>query len=144
MLRGISTSRDGQIILLSGFIMMLGLLLVTILLNDVILMSNTAGSGLSPGKQNFKTLHEMTIREVRNAVIKANKTSASLFNSTFTSYFNGFVNSTTALHAAKGEAVEIRLDYLNRTGISADYLNITLTYSEGSIRMEEKIQVKVV
>jgi len=130
-------------ILLSGFILILGLLLVTILLNDVILMSNSAGSGLVPSKQNFKALHEMTIREVRNAVTMANKSDITLFNLTFYSYFNRFVNGTASIYAAKGEAVEIRLDYMNRTGISADFLNVTLIYSNGVSRTEEKIHVDI-
>ncbi|MEM2924487.1 MAG: hypothetical protein QXJ68_02210 [Methanocellales archaeon] len=131
---------EGQMILLSAFIMLLSLLLITILLNDVILTSNIPGTGLYPSKQHFKSLQEMTIREARNAVLKANKTSSDFFNSTFHSYFNSYVNATTLLYAARGEAVEIHLDYLNQT---LDYLNLTLVYQDGILKLEEKIKVDI-
>jgi hypothetical protein len=137
----IKANREGQMILLSAFIMLLSLLLITILLNDVILMSNIPGTGLYPSKQHLKSLQEITIREARNAVLKANKTNSELFNLTFYSYFNSYVNATASLYAVKGEAVEINLDYINQT--SLDYLNLTLSYQDGIIELEEKIQVKI-
>lgn len=143
MAKDVAANREGQMILLSGFVIVLSLLLITILLNDVILMSNVAGSGLTPGKQDFKALHEMTICEARNAVSKANKSDSALFNLTFSSYFYSYANATASLYAANGEAVEIRLDYINRTGVSADYLNITLSYSDSATKLEEKIHVKI-
>lgn len=133
-------NEKGQMILLSAFIMLLSLLLITILLNDVILVSNIPVTGLYPSKQHLKSLQEMTIREARNAVLKANKTNSELFNFTFYSYFNSYVNATTSLYAAKGEAVEIHLDYLNQT---LDYLNLTLVYQDGIIKLQEKIKVKI-
>ncbi len=137
----IKANGEGQMILLSAFIIVLSLLLITILLNDVILMSSIPGTGLYPSKQHFKSLQEMTIREARNAVLKANKTDSELFNLTFNSYFNSYVNATASLYAVKGEAVEISLDHINQT--SLDYLNLTLVYQDGAVKLEEKIQVKI-
>lgn len=102
---GIIDNRDAQFMLLAGFIIAIGLVITTVMLNDIIFEGNMASeAGTEPLKYDTVNLMQITRDEVRSAYRSATNFNKQMQN------FNGNISKIYALH---GEGVNVSWDINN-------------------------------
>lgn len=108
---GLIDNRDAQFMLLAAFIVGIGLVITTVMLNSIIFESNLAiDAGNDPSKNEIVNLMEITRDEVRNAYRNAtNNSGETISNQTY--YFNSqmqnFSANIPAIYAKHGEGVNV-------------------------------------
>lgn len=122
---------DGQLIIISGFIMAMGLVVLAIMLNSVIYTGNTAYEGLmSTHDKEILYINDLTLRETQNAY--DNSFPSGYYDSNvFDRYMDSYSEYLTKLYASKGISVSIS-DYTCTPGASNHGTSSTkISYSDG-------------
>ena len=115
-------SEEGQLMLLTVFLIIIGVVSFTYILNSMIFSSNLQSAGLEESKQEIRDFRLITEAEVIKAAYYANTTVADTANQTqvkeyFYNHMNSFNETIKKIYSAKGASVEIVINNvsLNRT-----------------------------
>lgn len=108
---GLIGNRDAQFMLLAGFIIAIGLVITTVMLNSVIFEGNMAiGAGTEPSKNDIINLIQITNDETRAAYRDATNGSTSNDSkmiANFTRQTQNFSYNLSTIYALHGEGVNI-------------------------------------
>lgn len=119
---------DGQLLVICGFIMATGLILLTIMLNSVIYTSNTAYEDtMSSHDKDILYINDLTLRESQNAYLKAGGDSAK-----YNAYMADYSEYLEKLCAYKG--ISVSISYLNGCNFGDSTATTVVYYSDGSIK----------
>ncbi|SNQ61658.1 conserved hypothetical protein [Candidatus Methanoperedens nitroreducens] len=113
---GLIENRDAQFMLLAGFIIGIGLVITTVMLNSVIFEGNMAvGAGTEPSKNDIINLIQITNDETRAAYRNAINISVptSLMIADFTRQTQNFSDNLSTIYALHGEGVNLSWDVSN-------------------------------
>lgn len=113
---GIIDEQDGQFMLLAGFIIAIGLVITTVILNSIIFEFNMAlGSGNELSKNEIINLMDITKDEMRNAYRNSTAAGGSLQNQTssFNNQTDNFSSHLPKIYALHGEGINITTDISN-------------------------------
>lgn len=113
---GIIDNRDAQFMLLAGFIISIGLVITTVILNSIIFEGNMAiGAGVEPTKNEIINLMQITKDEVRSAYRNVTDPGAnySLRFANFSKQINSFSSNLTKIYALHGTGVNFTQDIRN-------------------------------
>jgi hypothetical protein len=114
---GLIGNRDAQFMLLAGFIIGIGLVITTVMLNSVIFEGNMAvGAGTEPSKNDLINLIQITNDETRAAYRSATNGSASndsMIIANFTRQTQNFRDNLSTLYALHGEGVNLSWNVSN-------------------------------
>ncbi len=110
---GILKDRDAQFMLLAGFIIAIGLVITTVVLNSIVFEKNMAvdeGSGLLTN--DIVNLMQISIDEIRNAYTDstAPEKDQNLKFSNFTYHMQNFASNLSKIYALHGEGVNVTWD----------------------------------
>jgi hypothetical protein len=119
---------DGQLLVISGFIMAMGLVVLAVMLNSIIYTNNSAYEGsMDTNNKNILYINDLTSRESYNAYYNApNPTDSTKYNT----YMNEYSKALKQLYAYKGVSVSITTqpcDYGNKKTYTQ------IKYSDGDI-----------
>ena len=106
---------QAQFMLLAGFIVAIGLVITTVMLNNIIFQSNVAGEeGLDPLQYDILNLMQITKDEIRSAYRNASA-SGTIQNQTanFTREMQSISNNLSKIYAMYGEVVKLSWDISN-------------------------------
>ena len=138
MLKTKSDTSNAQMILLSGFMIMLGSLTFLVLLNNLILTANLPTSGLDISKQDVKEFRSLTISEVKyatEATLQYSEdydiTNEILLCSYFKNHTKAFSESLSSVFATRGTSVEL---IVNNVTFNSSITNRTITIQHYSQR----------
>ncbi|MDF1557506.1 MAG: hypothetical protein P1P80_04920 [ANME-2 cluster archaeon] len=122
---------NAQLILLSGFMIMLGTLTFMILLNNLILTANLPTSGLDISKQDIKEFRTLTISEVNYATQATlqysednGTTNETLLREYFMNYTDIMGETLSRVFASRGTSVEMKV---NNVTFTSSITNRTIT-----------------
>ncbi len=113
---GIIKNEDAQFMLLAGFIIAIGLVITTVMLNNIIFESNMAGeAGGDPIKYDIVNLMRISGDEMKSAYRNATNVSAPNVNmiANFTIQMNNFSANLPKIYALHGEGVNVSWDANN-------------------------------
>ncbi len=113
---GLIGNRDAQFMLLAGFIIAIGLVITTVMLNSVIFEGNMAvGAGTEPSKNDIINLIQITNDETRAAYRNATNISVptNLMIANFTRQTQNFSDNLSTIYALHGEGVNLSWDVSN-------------------------------
>ena len=108
--------REAQFMLLAGFIIAIGLVVTTVILNSIIFEGNmAAGTGNEPYKTEIVNLMQITKDETRAAYRNATNISALADRkiANFTNQTQNFRDNLSTIYALKGEGVNISWNVSN-------------------------------
>ena len=128
-LKTFSKDEKGQMLLLSGFIIVLGLITYTSLLNEMIFTTNTPQTGQDLSKNDIKQLRTLLVEQARvasNYALYKNATGGGDVADTYVTFMNPLVNATSAYYVGHGASVDIELNSINNTNDTASLLPSTL------------------
>ncbi|VVB55437.1 Uncharacterised protein [uncultured archaeon] len=123
---GIIENERAQFMLLAGFIIAIGLVITTVLLNNIIFESNMAGeAGGDSIKYDVVNLMRISGDEIKSAYrnVTAPGQNASLKITNFTNQMQNFSGNLSQIYALHGEVVNLSLDISNWN--SKRYANFT-------------------
>lgn len=108
---GLIDNKDAQFMLLAAFIIGIGLVVTTTMLNSIIFEGNLAiDAGNDPSKNEIANLLEITRDEMRNAYRNANGTDNASRIENFTKQMQNFSAYIPLVYARRGEGVNITYD----------------------------------
>lgn len=113
---GIIKNDSAQFMLLAGFIISIGLVITTVMLNNIIFESNMAGEeGGDPQKYDLMNLMQINADEMRSAYRNATNASTTKENmiSSFSNQMNNFNANLSYIYARHGQGMNISLDVNN-------------------------------
>ncbi len=113
---GIIENRDAQFMLLAGFIVAIGLVITTVMLNNIIFESNMAGeAGSDPLKYDIANLMAISANEMKSAYrnVTAPGQNATLKLINFTNQMRNFNGNLSKIYALHGEGVNVSWDVSN-------------------------------
>ncbi len=113
---GLIENRDAQFMLLAGFIIGIGLVITTVMLNSVIFEGNMAvGAGTEPSKNDIINLIQITNDETRAAYrnAAAPRANYSLRFVNFSNQVQNFRDNLSTIYALHGEGVNLSWDVSN-------------------------------
>ncbi len=113
---GLIDNRDAQFMLLAGFIIAIGLVITTVMLNSVIFEGNmAAGAGTEASKNDVINLIQITNDETRAAYRNATTISApaNMLITNFTKQTQNFSDNLSTIYALHGEGVNLSWDVSN-------------------------------
>ncbi len=119
-------NRNAQFMLLAGFIIAIGLVITTVILNSIIFEINTAvGAGIDPSKNEIINLIQITKNEIRYAYSATNSYGLPITDTInyFNNEMNTFNKNLSKINALRGEIVNVSWDSRNWNGYS--YANYT-------------------
>jgi len=126
-----SERSNAQLILLSGFIIMMGTLTFMVLLNNLILTANLPAAGLDISKQDITEFRSLTIREVNYATEDTliysdayDIDNETLLREYFLNHTNDFGEIISRVFAARGTSVEL---VVNNVTFTSSVTNRTIT-----------------
>ncbi len=126
---GLLKNQDAQFMLLAGFIIAVGLVVATIMLNNVIFESNTASeSGIEPAKYDMVNLVQITKYEMQSAYRNVTNVSGSTKPNQTANFSNQMTNFSTHLskiYAMHGENAKVTWDIRNWNDTPPRYANFT-------------------
>ncbi|MCK5660491.1 MAG: hypothetical protein KAH86_03965, partial [Methanosarcinales archaeon] len=128
-LKAFSKNEKGQMLLLSGFIIVLGLITYTSLLNEMIFTTNTPQTGQDLSKNDIKQLRTLLVEQAQvasNYALYVNATGGGDVADTYVAFMNPLVNATSAYYVGHGASVDIELNSINNTNDTASLLPSTL------------------
>ncbi len=106
-------NRDAQFILLGGFIVAIGLVITTVMLNNIIFQGNMAGeAGADPVKYDMVNLMQITEDEMKSAYWNATELGGNA-QSNFNSTTKNFSANLSMIYAFHGEGVNVSYDISN-------------------------------
>jgi len=130
--------QNAQLILLSGFMIMLGTLTFLVLLNNLILTANLPTSGLDLSKQDVKEFRTLAISEIEYAAqitLEYNISNPSANETQLREYFFNYTDvmgeNLSRVFAARGTSVEVKVNNVSFTS--------TLTNDERTITVQKFI-----
>ncbi len=106
-------NRDAQFMLLAGFIIAIGLVITTAMLNSIIFESNMAGTAGTDLKYDIVNMMRVTSDEMRSAYRNATyNASMPKYNMAvnFTNQMRNFTGNISKIYALHGEGVNISMD----------------------------------
>ncbi|MCL7413551.1 MAG: hypothetical protein M8353_08055 [ANME-2 cluster archaeon] len=113
---------NAQLILLSGFMIMLGTLTFMVLLNNLILTANLPTSGLDVSKQEIKEFRTLAISDIEYAAhvtlqygIDNNVSNETLLREHFINYTDVMGETLSRVFAARGTSVEVKINNVSFT-----------------------------
>ncbi len=107
-------NRDAQFILLGGFIIAIGLVITTVMLNNIIFQGNMAGeAGADPLKYEMVNLMQITGDEMKNAYSYSNGTTNPQKIANFSRELKNFSANLSMIYALHGEGVSMSNDTSN-------------------------------
>lgn len=120
-------NEDAQFMLLAGFIVAIGLVITTVMLNNIIFEGNMAGeAGADPLKYDVVNLMQISTDEMRSAYRSATNVSGISKDSmiaNFTNQTENFRGNLSKIYALHGEGVNVSWDASNWNG--SRYANFT-------------------
>jgi len=126
--------QNAQLILLSGFMIMLGTLTFMVLLNNLILTANLPTSGLDLSKQDVKEFRTLAISEIEYAAqvtvqygTDNNITNETLLQEYFFNYTDVMGETLSQTFAARGTSVELKVNNIS----------FTSTHGERTIKVQK-------
>ena len=128
-LKAFSKNEKGQMLLLSGFIIVIGLITYTSLLNEMIFTTNTPQTGQDLSKNDIKQLRALIVGQAQVAskfALYKNATGDGDVAGAYRSFMNPLVNATSAYYVGHGASVEIELNSINNTNNTASLLPSSL------------------
>ena len=140
------TNKDAQFMLLAGFIIAVGLVVTTVVLNSILFEGNMAvNSGGELSKNEIANLMQITMDEMRNAY--RNATNPGQDQTNFTRQTRNFATNLTKLYAFHGAGVNMTWDidnwlnnrsaYFTENGIEKGATNWTVIESVKNISIFE-------
>ncbi len=123
---GLIDNRDAQFMLLAGFIIAIGLVITTVMLNNIIYQGNMAGeAGSDPVKYDVVNLMAITADDTKSAYRNAtNVSGVGLGNmiANFTNQTQNFNGNLSEIYALHGEGINVSWDVSNwRNNLSANF-----------------------
>lgn len=111
----INTQRtDAQLMLLSGFLIMIGTLVYVVLLNNLILTANLPSTGFDNSNKDVKEFRSLLISEVNYAALDTDQygkdngiSNDTLLQQHFLNYTTSFGQTITRAYATRGTSVEL-------------------------------------
>src|SRR3990170_1992964 len=105
-------NEDGQLMLLAGFIIVLGAIVYTTVLNNMIFSANMESSGLEVSKQNIRDFRLMTESEIKKGAYYSNISVPNPNNKTqvqnyFINYITNYSGTVQKIYSANGASVEL-------------------------------------
>lgn len=98
---------NGQLLLISGFLIAIGLVTITLMLNNVIYTGNIAYAGMMDTSNNdVSQLSELTHREMNNAYRNASYYGP-FDNVVYNSYVDSYASALSKLYAYKGSSLKV-------------------------------------
>ncbi|MBW6519318.1 MAG: hypothetical protein K0A89_12580 [ANME-2 cluster archaeon] len=126
--------QNAQLILLSGFMIMLGTLTFMILLNNLILTANLPSSGLDISKQDVKEFRNLAISEIEYAALVTlqygtdnNVTNETLLREYFLNYTDVMGETLSQVFAVRGTSVNLKVNNVS----------FTSTHGERTIKVQK-------
>ncbi len=105
-------NRDAQFMLLAGFIIAVGLVITTMLLNSIAFEGNMAGeAGSDPVKYDIANLMQVTADEVKSAYRNATAVGGNDVN--FSKQMRNFNGNVSKIYALRGEGINVSWDVRN-------------------------------
>lgn len=109
-------NREAQFMLLAGFIIAIGLVVITVLFNNIIFQTNIAGStGADPMKYDIANMMQITSDEMksayRNATAQSGNNSQKINN--FTIQMQNFNSNLSKIYALRAGGVNMSIDVRN-------------------------------
>jgi hypothetical protein len=121
---GIIENRDAQFMLLGGFIIAIGLVITTVMLNNIIFQGNMAGeAGADPVKYDMVNLMQITGDEMKSAYNYSNGTTNLQKIANFSREMQNFSANLSMIYALHGEGVNVSNDTSNWN--NNNYANFT-------------------
>ncbi len=121
---GIIENERAQFMLLAGFIIAIGLVIATVMLNNIIFESNMAGeAGGDSIKYDMVNLMRISGDEMKSAYRNAPGQNPALKITNFTKQMKNFSGNLSQIYALHGEVVNLSLDISNWN--STRYANFT-------------------
>jgi hypothetical protein len=118
---------DGQLLIISGFIMAMGLVILAIMLNSVIYTGNTAyEDSMSSHEKDILYINDLTLRESHNAYLNAYGS-----ETTYDSYMTSYFEYLQKVSAYKGISVFIESSTYDNVNNKA---TTVILYSDGDIK----------
>lgn len=113
---GIIKNREAQFMLLAGFIIAIGLVIITVLFNNIIFQTNIAGStGADPLKYDIANMMQITSDEMksayRNATLQSGNNTQKINN--FTVQMQNFNSNLSKIYALRAGGVNMSIDVRN-------------------------------
>ena len=105
----IISNKDGQLMLLTAFLIIVGVVFYTTILNSMVFSANMPSTGLEVSKQDIREFRQTTESEIRAAALLINMTNETQVVN-FTDYINSYIESIKKLYSARGASVEIILN----------------------------------
>ncbi len=138
---GITNNRDAQFMLLAGFIIAIGLVITTVILNSIIFEINTAtGAGSEPSKNEIINMIQITKDETRSAYRTANKAGGNIA-ANLTKQVKIFNSNLSKIYALHGEGVNVswNVDNIN-TGSFANFTENGTIYGPSNWTVIENVK----
>jgi hypothetical protein len=124
---GILENKDAQFMLLAGFIVAIGLVITTVMLNNIIFEGNMAGeAGADPVKYDVVNLMQISADEMKSAYRSATApgTNATLKFINFSREMQNFSGNLSMIYALHGEGVNVSSDTSNwNANLPANFTN---------------------
>jgi len=118
----LKSNESGQLMLLTGLLIILQVIVYTTLLNNLIFTNNMPSSGLDISKHDIREIRSLTEADVKKAAIYANTsvydpTNQTMVENYFLSYIYNYSNTINKMYSNRGASVEILLNNVtfNRT-----------------------------
>lgn len=116
-------NRDAQFMLLAGFIIAVGLVITTMLLNSIAFEGNMAGeAGSDPIKYDIANLMAISADEVKSAYRNATELGGDA-QSNFSKQMRNFNGNVSKIYALRGEGINVSWDVSNWN--NTRYVNFT-------------------
>lgn len=106
-------NREAQFMLLAGFIIGIGLVIITVLFNNIIFQTNIAGStGADPLKYDIANMMQITSDEMKSAYRNATLRGGDKINN-FTMQMQNFNSNLSKIYALRAGGVNMGIDVRN-------------------------------
>jgi hypothetical protein len=122
---------NGQLILISGFLIAISLVVLTLMLNSIIYTGNIAYEGtMDTHERNMQEINRLTIDEISYA--------RNLSHDQYVSYMSNYTAYVTSMEAYKGASVSI--DYSGFNDASNEG-NVIISYADPSIQSKYSLHI---
>jgi hypothetical protein len=135
------SNEDGQMMLLTGLLVVIGVVVYTTLLNNIILTANMPSTGLDISKQEIRDLRSLTESDIKKAAYYSNKNlslTETKKNNYFIDYINSYNSTLEKMYSARGASVEV---VLNNVTANRATTNLTIKYSDGKVKYDDTFLV---
>lgn len=118
-------NEEGQLMLLTVFMILIGVVTYTGILNSMIFSSNLQSTGLGESKQEIRDFRLLTEAEMLKAAYYANTTISDPGNNTqvlsyFLNHTKSFNDTITKIYSARGISVEVIINNVSLNGTTTD------------------------